>query len=153
MDPLIVSFQFTVSLMRRTRQRALQFVEQVEKMECSAQRTDSLHCTGTVTAAFALKSDNSHRLLISCTCTTETIRRPTCTRSSSTTAFGSTAGFARNTAGGELGRLAEHPPPHKPHTLLTKLMLLSGKSLSFSFSHLVHCGNILPGVHFEIPRN
>ena len=103
-------------------------------MECRAQRTDSLHTGhGCFTAAFVLKSNNSHRLLISCTCTTQTIRRPTCTRSSSTTAFGSTAGFARNTAGGELGRLAEHPPPHKPHTLLTKLMWSARKAQVFRF--------------------
>ena len=94
----------------------------------------------------ALKSNNSHRLLVSCTCTTQTIRRTTCTgSSSSTTATWTTAGFTRNTAGGELGRLAEHLPPHRPHSILiTRLMPSTRKALLFLFSHLVRCGDSLP---------
>ena len=94
-----------------------------------------------------LKSNNSHRLLISCTCTTQTIRRTTRTRSSSFINNGhlDNSGFHPQHAGGELGRLAEHLPPHRPRRmLLTRLMWSTRKSKVSFFSHLVRCGNISP---------
>ena len=94
-----------------------------------------------------LKSNNSHRLLISCTCTTQTIRRTTRTRSSSFINNGhlDNSGFHPQHAGGELGRLAEHLPPHRPRRmLLTRLMWSTRKSKVSFFSHLVRSGNISP---------
>ena len=127
MDPLYVSVQFTVFLIKEDHDEGPVSLL-IKWRRWNAGCNGLTHCTlRTIVFHYtlcALKSNNSHRLLISCTCTAQTIRRTRCTRSSSsTTATWTTAGFTRNTAGGELGRLAEHLPPHRPRSMLiTRLM-------------------------------